>query len=498
MGSSRLMAIAFLFIKATSVSALDVYMQAEGVNLRVAEPTSATAYNYDYLSREQKLKNSSFYLPPGSRLSIPDRYVVRSSNGQPDIQKSVENWYHVGQQSVRTLNINDSGSAVKTQDRKANATGNFMAVDSSELNKLNPDLDLPKKYSEVYVDFQKILKDNPKALVLKQDYVAPAATVAAKDPYAHLSAADRKRLITPIDFSYFDKDPSTPTQAKPVVQAKVEPAKAEPIRTESVQKAAYSTSTPSEQNPMTGSTEKSGLKLVCMRDGQDECKDVHYDLENLPKHHFTRGFCNQRHCDSIGRVRAFAEYMAPIAKYFQAKTGMPASVMIAQAMIETGYGTSFLFNNKEALFGESCGHRGSRRNRDFEIDGVQFVTKGKCLTSRPANEGGYYVEFDSKESSVASYIHNILYDPLMNTKRNYLELRQLIKSVRDKDPNGVAPWQQVIPLLKGYATDSNYFSSLASTVRNFKLDQYDKNSCQTCIQQRENNQRSKNETKATS
>lgn len=485
MGSSRLMAIAFLFIKATSVSALDVYMQAEGVNLRVAEPTSSTAYNYDYLSREQKLKNSSFYLPPGSRLSIPDRYVVRSSNGQPDIQKSVENWYHVGQQSVRTLNINDNGSAVKTQDRKANATGNFMAVDSSELNKLNPDLDLPKKYSEVYVDFQKILKDNPRALVLKQDYVAPAATAAVKDPYAHLSAADRKRLITPIDFSYFDKDNSAPAQAKPVVQAKVEPAKAEPIRTESVQKATYSTSTPSSQKA-----------VMCTKDGEDQCKDVHYDLENLPRDYFTSGFCKQRHCDSNARVRAFAEYMAPIAQYFQAKTGFPASVMIAQAMLETGYGTSFLFNRKEALFGESCTRYGAQVVRQFEIGDTQFTSRGSCVTHRPANEGYFYVSFDSKESSVASYIHNLLIDK--RTERTYLGVRQEVEKARATDSIAVASWQKVLPHLRRYATNPNYVGELSGTIRRYGLEKYDKNSCQTCIEQRENSKRMSNHEKATS
>ena len=188
--------------------------------------------------------------------------------------------------------------------------------------------------------------------------------------------------------------------------------------------------------------------------------------------------------------------MAPIAQYFQAKTGFPASVMIAQAMLETGYGTSFLFNRKEALFGESCTRYGSQVIREFNIGKEKFVSKGSCVTSRPVNEVFYYVSFDSKESSVASYIHNLLIDK--RTERTYPGVRQEVQKARASDPSGVASYQKILPHLRRYATNPNYIGELSGTIRRYGLEQYDKNSCQTCIEQRENNKRANNYEKATS
>lgn len=480
---SHFMAIAFLLLGSTTASALEVYMQAEGVHLRVAGLKDHSAYNYDYLTREQKLKNSTFYIPRGAKLNIPDEFVVRSSDGQPDLKKSIDKWYHIEQQAVRDLRLNDNGSAVKSEDRRTDAIGHFMAVSTENLNALNPELDLPKKYPTAYIDFKKILYDNPQALSLKPVASLPQATrtegrPASVSKISSVTAPTGSR-IQPIQFRHFDR-PAQHSQTQSQVVASE-------VRSES----------PKAQSPVKiqNVATQSPKSLICSKDGEDQCKDVHYDLANIPRDYFTRGFCKQKHCDSNARVRAFAEYMAPIAQYFQAKTGFPASVMIAQAMLETGYGTSFLFNRKEALFGESCTRYGAQVIREYAIGDTNFVSKGSCVTSRPVNEGYYYVSFDSKESSVASYVHNLLIDK--RTERTYPGVRQEVAKTRSADANGVTSWQKILPHLRRYATNPNYTSELSGTIRRFGLDKYDKNSCQTCIEQRENNQRANNHEKAT-
>lgn len=442
-------------------------MNAEGVHLRVSSLRDQSAYNYDYLSSEKNLKNRTFYIPRGAKLYVPDEYVVHSSDGQPDIKKSIDNWYKIEQSAVRKLRLNDNGNAVKGEDRKTDSVGNFMAVSSHTLNTMNPNIDLPKTYQTAYIDFQKILADNPKALSLKQE--VPVAQQQQQ------SASAGRRRITPIKL-YGEAAAKVTTAATTTVAAQV---RSEPARPAELATPPTLMSTPSHGD--------SSKALMCVQNGENKCENVKYDLENLKKDHFTSKFCSRGHCDYKARVFAFADYMAPIAQYFQAKTGLPASVMIAQAMLETAYGTSYLFNNKEALFGESCVKFGTARSRNFEIDNEAFSAKGSCLTNRPKNEGYYYVNFDSKESSVASYIHNLLLDP--RTKDTYGGVRAAVKEARTNNPNGVASWQKVVPHLSRYATNKNYVQDVASTIRNLGLEKYDKNSCQNCIEQRESNKK---------
>ena len=466
---SRLMAIALLFLVSASVSALEVYMNADGVHLRVADFKNNMAYNYDYLSREQSLKNRTFYLPRGAKLNIPDMYVIKGADGKPDIQKSVARWYEEEKSAVRELRHNDNGSVAKS-NLGSDEKGNFMAVSTHGLNEMNPNMDLPKKYPTAYVDFQSLVKYNSKALSLTPVEAASAGPAVSRPT---ISGPTMSQKISAIQFRPED------LAAQKIVSSPT-------VRTESV------------PQPEVQSTKASNsdLSLMCVIQGVNQCENVHYDLQTLKKDHFTSEFCRKGHCDTQKRVKAFAEYMAPIAQYFQAKTGLPASVMIAQAMIETYYGTSYLFNNKEALFGESCMKYGTQKSRSYNIENVSYNTKGACNSLRPKNEGGYYVTFDSKESSVASYIHNVLYDH--STRNIYGGVRQAVKEARAQDPTAVASWQKVVPHLKRYAVDSSYVGKISSTIRNLRLEQYDKNSCQNCIQQRENNKRTSNNEKATS
>lgn len=99
----------------------------------------------------------------------------------------------------------------------------------------------------------------------------------------------------------------------------------------------------------------------------------------------------------------FIDWILPFAKLIQENTGLPASVIIAQAAIETGWGRSKGYRDRNSLFGHSCWRRGQVREFSIPIEGQVVRAVGNCTFSRPSNEGGMYLGFSSPLQSLYAY-----------------------------------------------------------------------------------------------
>lgn len=213
---------------------------------------------------------------------------------------------------------------------------------------------------------------------------------------------------------------------------------------------------------------------VSLQANANNCSGVVPRLAPIADDHFRKMSANKR-------VEAFAEYLTPIAQYIQALTGFPASVLIAQAGIETGWGTSSLFRRHNGLFGKSCWRKGSRLNTSFSMSGVDVAFRGNCAVDRPAGEGGQYYVYDEREDSVWAYMYNVMYDD----HSFYNGIRKDIQSARRQSPTAVADWQKVADGLKYYSIQGNkYIATIKQTIRNHDLDKIDRqnNSCQQCME----------------
>ncbi len=181
------------------------------------------------------------------------------------------------------------------------------------------------------------------------------------------------------------------------------------------------------------------------------------------------------------KKQAFIEHMTPFALEIQATTGFPASVVIAQAALETGWGAdpNSAHFKTDGMYGHSCFKKGKVKEFEVKIAGVQRKIRAVCEIPRPENEGGYYYKFDSREDSMYAYMSNLLFDP--DTESYYRGVR---KTVQRYYP-AVAPWVEVVGYgavskngkpepgaivgLFHYASDENYRSKLRNIVEKNNL-----------------------------
>ena len=126
---------------------------------------------------------------------------------------------------------------------------------------------------------------------------------------------------------------------------------------------------------------------------------------------------------------------------------IPNSIVLAQAAIESGWGSSRFAREHNALFGE------------YTYD----TEKGVIPLNRDSGKTHLIKSFNSLDSSVNSYFNNI------NSHYAYREFRNIRKIMRDK--NNFSDVNLLVEKLETYAADSNYVNTIRSVIEknNFKL-----------------------------
>ena len=126
---------------------------------------------------------------------------------------------------------------------------------------------------------------------------------------------------------------------------------------------------------------------------------------------------------------------------------IPNSIVLAQAAIESGWGSSRFAREHNALFGE------------YTYD----TEKGVIPLNRDSGKTHLIKSFNSLDSSVKSYFNNI------NSHYAYREFRYIRKIMRDK--NNFSDVNLLVEKLETYAADSNYVNTIRSVIEknNFKL-----------------------------
>jgi|GEM_PF-5866201 len=228
---------------------------------------------------------------------------------------------------------------------------------------------------------------------------------------------------------------------------------------------------PGGYNAATGEEAFVGSKLSCKRDGQETCTGVELKLGPL----------NQNPANS--NKQAFIEWLKPAALFIQAQTGLPASIIIAQAALETAWGTSANFRNRNSMFGHSCWNNASQTG-EAQIGPNRYAWKGDCAADRPANEGGKYLVFPNKENSLLAYLQNIL-----RSRGRYQGVQAETQRARTGEPPGVANWTTVIKDIaaSGYAADNGYMMKVGGIIQNYGLDKLNGGDCQLCVHQQRKN-----------
>ena len=146
----------------------------------------------------------------------------------------------------------------------------------------------------------------------------------------------------------------------------------------------------------------------------------------------------------------FIETIAPIIKKEASKRGYKiCSAIIAQAILESGYGKSLLASKYHNYFGMKCGSYWKGKS-------VNLKTKEE-YSGKVVNITDNFRVYDNMESGVKGYfdfISTSRYEKLKKAK-DYFEYAEFIKDC-------------------GYATSSSYVTSLTNLVNLYNLTVYDR------------------------
>ncbi|WP_027108679.1 glucosaminidase domain-containing protein [Lacticigenium naphthae] len=161
---------------------------------------------------------------------------------------------------------------------------------------------------------------------------------------------------------------------------------------------------------------------------------------------------------SISPTQSFLDQFAPLAKKYATQYNLYPSVMLAQAILESGWGNSSL---SQPPYHQMFGIKASG---DFSGDYITVPTQ-EWIVDKTHPEGGYYITIMDEFRVYPSY------------DEAFLDQANFLQKTRYKNVNMSASptYRHATQALKdaGYATDPNYPHKLNAIISRYKLYQYD-------------------------
>lgn len=252
--------------------------------------------------------------------------------------------------------------------------------------------------------------------------------------------------------------------------------------------------------PLLSSMESQGHfsngRLTCSRDSSASpgvsnlCEGISPRLAPISKNAFQR---NVR-----GRQQKFIEWMKPAVRYWGMITGIPPSLILAQAIDESGFGSSPRFRNQNNLFSIYCGRTPDRLNT---VLGAVPVKKVSCRGRAERGHSGSMTTPEDYNHALLYYL-NYLTDKM---KTIYPILNEEVQAAKRKGPFEIASVESLLRVrgrekpvkcggkwvrrpvfaLTKYACGEGYRNSLNSHVKRYaaSLDTQDK-PCRDCLNQK--------------
>jgi flagellum-specific peptidoglycan hydrolase FlgJ len=147
----------------------------------------------------------------------------------------------------------------------------------------------------------------------------------------------------------------------------------------------------------------------------------------------------------------FLKMAAPAAMHSEAATGVPASITIAQAILESGWGCTGLARRANNFFGIKAAHH-------VAPDSYIEMPTHEVVNGRTVEEEAEFMKYRSAADSFTA--HGLL----LSSASRY----QPAMAVRDNPAQFAVALEQC-----GYSTNPNYATELMRLVREFDLAQYD-------------------------
>lgn len=148
----------------------------------------------------------------------------------------------------------------------------------------------------------------------------------------------------------------------------------------------------------------------------------------------------------LTKCEEYVERFAPVAVAEMQKYGIPASVILAQGLLESDAGESGLAEKTNNHFGVKCFSKQCR--------------KGHCMNFTDDSHKDFFIKYTNAWGSFRAH------SQFLKTTKRYAPLFRLDKTDYRGWAGGLAK--------SGYATDRKYGEKLISVIRNMKLDRFDR------------------------
>lgn len=149
--------------------------------------------------------------------------------------------------------------------------------------------------------------------------------------------------------------------------------------------------------------------------------------------------------EAMEKCRDYVERFAPVAVAEMHKFGIPASIILAQGLLESNAGESKLARGTNNHFGMKCF---SKRCK-----------KGHCANFSDDTHKDFFLKYGNVWSSYRAH------SQFLKNSRRYAHLFQL-------EPGDYRGWARGLAKA-GYATDKKYGEKLIALIHNLELDAYD-------------------------
>ncbi len=147
----------------------------------------------------------------------------------------------------------------------------------------------------------------------------------------------------------------------------------------------------------------------------------------------------------LGKCQDYVERFAPVAVAEMQKYGVPASIILAQGLLESDAGESALAHKTNNHFGVKCVS--------------QHCAKGHCVNYGDDFHKDFFIKYANAWGSFRAH------SQFLKTSKRYAPLFKLEASDYRGWANGLAK--------SGYATDKKYGEKLIALIKNMKLERFD-------------------------
>jgi len=222
---------------------------------------------------------------------------------------------------------------------------------------------------------------------------------------------------------------------------------------------------------------KRGEYVKSLTEPEEEVKDIEVSNEKVKR---AIGSLKE---STPSHVKEFFETRGDKIVEMSDKAGVLPSVVMAQAMLESGYGGSFLSTRAKNYFGHKYAKSGGKEGDDYVI----------AFDDKPNDK---FVVYPSFEASLSTHLNKLSQNPryswmkdipshfgtehqykVPKTSKGYDTINYKGKKVKKGDKITGKPYELWAAGLKfsGYATSPNYSDKIIKLIERYNLDQLDDN-----------------------